>query len=1048
MTLSEVCIRRPVFATMLVSACVVFGALSFPKLGVDQYPDVELPVVTVRTTLRGASPEEIETQVTKLVEDAVSTAEGIDELTSNSLEGLSTVTVRFVLERDRDQAVQDVRDKVAAIVGEFPEGTDPPVVTRFDTTAIPVATLVVEGDRDLRELTDIAENQVMEPLEGLSGIGEILMVGGRTRAFMVELDATAMAQRGLSVSMVRSALVAENVEVPGGRVQSPGREDVLRTMARARDAHELGQLVVAEQQGAPVLLSDIATVTDSEEDPRSLARLDGRNAVSLIVQKQSGTNTVEVVDTLRERLTSLEEVLPADVNVRMIRDTSVFIRRSIHEVEVHLVLGGLLASLAVLVFMGSFRSTLIAGIAIPSSIITTFAVLRAVDYTLNNFTLLALTLSVGIVIDDAIVVLENVYRHVEAGAKPMEAAIRGTKEITLAVFATTLSLIVIFLPTAYMEGTVGRFFRGFGVTTAFAIAVSLFISLTLTPMLCARMLKPHAHGKSGGFVEKLNGALDRGYGAMVRWSLRYRWLVVAVGVACIAATVPILERVGKDFIPQDDSSEFSVALTMPEGTDLTRASELTSEIEARLRRVRGVESLFTQIGTGRSEDISEVEIYVKLIDLEKRDYSQNDVMAEAREAIAGYPELRPAVSAISGLSSGGRRTDLSFSVRGPDLGELARITDEMTSRMRADSSFVDVDTASAVRKPELQVVIDRERAADLGVRASDVAAALQTMVGGEPVSKIRIGDEQYDIWLRLRPEDRASELAIAMLPIASARGLVRLDAVTHVVRDRGPAQIERYGRVRKVDVGANLRDIPLATAMERVQKIAADMELPPGYEIKWGGRAKLMGDTVVSFLAALGLSFVFMYMVLAAQFESFLHPITILLSLPLSLPFALLSLVLFHDSLNIYSAFGVFMLFGIVKKNGILQVDYTNTLREAGTPRDKAIVEANVTRLRPILMTTLTLIAGMIPLALGEGPGAATRASMAKVIIGGQALSLLITLLIVPVAYSLFDDAGGLFARAVARVRGRSSPAEAAPEGPAGELDAPSEAQARIPGAS
>jgi HAE1 family hydrophobic/amphiphilic exporter-1 len=1029
MTLSEVCIRRPVFATMLVTACVVFGAMSFPELGVDQFPDVELPVVTVRTTLRGASPEEIETQVTKLVEDAVSTAEGIDELTSNSLEGYSTVTVRFVLERDRDQAIQDVRDKVAAIVGDFPEGTDPPVVTRFDTTAIPVATLVVEGGRDLRELTDIAENQVMETLEGLSGIGEITLVGGRRRAFHVELDAMAMAERGLSVGMVRSALISENVEVPGGRVQSDGREEVLRTVARAHDARELAQLVVAEQQGAPVLLLHNAKVSDGEEEPRSIARLDGRNAVSLIVQKQSGTNTVEVVDTLRARLASLEESLPGDVHIRMIRDTSSFIRRSIHEVEVHLVLGGLLASLAVLVFMGSFRSTLIAGLAIPSSIIATFAVLRALDYTLNNYTLLALTLSVGIVIDDAIVVLENIYRHIEEGENPVQAAIKGTKEITLAVSATTLSLIVIFLPTAFMEGTVGRFFRSFGITTAFAIAISLFISLTLTPMLCARMLKrkPHtASGEGGGFVEKLNGALDRGYGGMVRWSLRHRWMVVAVGLACVASIPPILERVGKDFIPQDDSSEFSVSLTMPEGADLEQASELTEEIEARLREVRGIESLFTRIGTGRSEDVSEVEIYVKVIDLEERDYSQNEVMAAAREAIAGYPELRPAVSSLSSFSSGGRRTDLSFSVRGPDLDELARITEEMAARMRTDPGFIDVDTASAVRKPELRVVVDRERAADLGVRASDVASALQTMVGGEQVSKLRVGDEQYDIWLRLRPEDRGSELAIAMLPIASSRGLVRLDAVSHIVRDRGPAQIERYGRVRKVDVGANLNGVPLATAMERVDAIAAEMNLPPGYEIRWGGRARLMGDTVSSFLTALGLSFIFMYMVLAAQFESFLHPITILLSLPLSLPFALLSLLFLNDTLNIYSAFGVFMLFGIVKKNGILQVDYTNALRAGGAPRDRAILDANVTRLRPILMTTLTLIAGMIPLALGEGPGAATRASMAKVIIGGQALSLLITLLIVPVAYSLFDDAGSLIARAIARFRGE--PAVGAPE--------------------
>ncbi|MBC7174209.1 MAG: efflux RND transporter permease subunit, partial [Polyangiaceae bacterium] len=467
--------------------------------------------------------------------------------------------------------------------------------------------------------------------------------------------------------------------------------------------------------------------------------------------------------------------------------------------------------------------------------------------------------------------------------------------------------------------------------------------------------------------------------------------------------------------PQDDSSEFSIALTMPEGTDLAQASALTAEVEERVRGLRGVTSLFTRIGTGRGEDISEVEIYVKLVDLEERDYSQRDVMREARGVLAQYPELRPAVSNISGFSGGGRNAEVQFSIRGPDLEELQRLTDEMTRRMREDGAFIDVDTASAVRKPELQVIVDRARAADLGVRASEIADSMRVMVGGEPVTKIRVGDEQFDVWLRLQPEDRGSQLAISMLPIASARGLVRLDAVSSVVRDRGPAQIERYGRVRKVEITANLGGVPLAAAVDRVKELSAEIGMPPGYEVTFSGRAKLLGDTFSSFLTALGLSFIFMYMVLAAQFESFLHPVTILLSLPLSLPFALLSLIVLGDTLNIYSAFGVFMLFGIVKKNGILQVDYTNTLREAGKPLREAIIEANVTRLRPILMTTLTLIAGMIPLALGQGPGAASRASMAKVIIGGQALSLLITLLVVPVAYSLFDDANG----ALGRLRGR-----------------------------
>jgi len=1017
MTLSEICVRRPVFATMLVSACVAFGLLSFGKLGVDRTPDVDLPIVTVRTTLRGASPEEVETQVTKIIEDAVSTSEGIDELRSTSLEGVSSVTVNFVLDRKAEEAVQDVRDKVAAVLGELPVGTEPPVITRFDTTAAPILTLVLSGERDLREITDIADKRLLETLQGLRGVGDIQLVGGRTRAFDIELDADRLAEIGLTVADVRTAIQAQNVEVPGGRMESEGREEVLRTVARVTSADELRAMVISERQGAPVTLGSLARVADAEEQPRSLSRLDGVNAVALVVQKQAGTNTVEVVDTVLARVATLERELPEDLHIKVVRDESIFIRRSIHEVELHLVLGAILASLGVLLFMGSFRSTIIAALAIPSSIITTFAVLRALDYTLNNFTLLALTLAVGIVIDDAIVVLENIYRHVEEGEDPFTAAIRGTKEITLAVVATTLSLIVIFLPTAFMEGRVGRFWQSFGITTAFAIAISLLIALTLTPMLCSRWLKPKKHvpdGTKKSLVARFNGLLDRGYGALVKWSLRWRWLVVLVAIAVVLSTIPLSNEVGKDFIPQDDTNELSVSMTMPEGSDLENASAVATEVERKLRALRGVELMWTRIGAqSGGDDVTQVEIYIRIVGLDKRSYSQFDVMNDARAILAPYADLRPSVSTVGNV--GGGRTQLSFSLRGPDLDQLNVYAGQLMDRMRADAGFVDVDSGAAVRKPEVRVIIDRQRAADLGIRAGDVAAALRTMVGGEPVSKIRIGDEQYDVWLRLEPADRDSIETLRGLSLRGREGLVRLDTIGSFERDRSPAQITRLNRVRQVDVGSNLAGIPLGTGVERVNAMVAELELPPGYEVVFGGRAKLFDETIRNLLTALMLSLVFMYMVLAAQFESFLHPITILLSLPLSLPFALLSLILMDDTLNIYSAFGVFMLFGIVKKNGILQVDFTNQLIREGVARNEAIVRANVTRLRPILMTTITLIAGMIPIALGRGPGAASRASMANVIIGGQALSLLITLLIVPVAYSLFDDAGLLFGRLRAR---------------------------------
>ncbi|AKF09732.1 efflux RND transporter permease subunit [Sandaracinus amylolyticus] len=1011
MTLSEICVRRPVFATMIVTAAVAIGALSFRELGVDQFPDVEIPVATVTTRLPGASPEVVETQVTQLVEDAVSTAESIDELRSTSLEGISIVTVNFLLDRDRDEAIQDVRDKVQTIIARLPDGVDPPIVTRFDVTALPVMTLVVSSDRDLRETTEIAEEEVAEALSGVPGVAQIQVIGGRRRAFQVLVDADALAQHGVTANEVESAIRAQNVELPGGRIGDSTREEGVRVLSQVRSAAELGRIVVRERPGStPLRLSDLARVEDSEEEPRSLSRLDGQAAVSLTVQKQSGTNTVEVVDAVLARLDEIRRNVSGDVRIEVVRDQSVFVRRSIHEVELHLVLGALLASLAVLLFMGSFRSTIIAAISIPASIVTTFAILRALDYTLNNFTLLALTLSVGVVIDDAIVVLENVHRHVEEGKSPFQAAIDGTKEISLAVMATTLSLVIIFLPTAFMEGRVGRFWQSFGITTAFAIMVSLFVALTLTPMLCSRFLKPHVHDEKKNVmaraVDALNDRLERIYGKLVEWSLRFRWGVVLISIATIASTWPLLVAVGKDFTPQDDTSDFAVVLTMPEGSTLAASEALADEVEGVIRGVRGVERIYTSVGASRGgDDVTEVQMYVAITDLEQRDWPLSQAIAETRRLMRPYADLRPSVQNIGGFGGGARGAQLTFSLRGRDLGELDRVSADLMARMRASEGFLEVDTSAAVRKPEVQVQLDRDRAADLGVRATEVASALRTLTGGAPVSTIRDGDEQYDVWMRLEPEDRTSASRLAALPVRGASGPLRLDAISSFDRARGPAQIDRLDRTRQIEIGANLDEIPLGTAVSRVQELAQGVDMPPGYSLKFGGRARILEETMLNLLGALLLSFLFMYMVLAAQFESFLHPITIMLSLPLSLPFALLSLLMLDDTLNIYSAFGVFMLFGIVKKNGILQVDYTNTLRDRGVPLREAIIEANKKRLRPILMTTLTLIAGMIPIALGEGPGSATRASMAKVIIGGQALSLLITLLIVPVAYSLFEDA-------------------------------------------
>jgi hydrophobic/amphiphilic exporter-1 (mainly G- bacteria), HAE1 family len=1008
-------IRRPVMATMLVVFLVVLGLFSYRTLGIDLFPNVDLPIVSITTTLRGASPEEMEAQITKPIEEAVNTASGIDELRSTTLEGISIVTVTFVLERNTAEAVQDVRDKVASILGRLPEGTDPPVVTRFDTGAIPVATLVVSGSRSLREITEYADKVVKEGLQAVNGVGQATIIGGQRRAINIWLDAGKLSAYHLSPAQVKQALIAQNVEIPTGRVDRTTSEQVLRTMARIETVPEFASIIVATVNGTTVTVGDIATVEDGIEEPRSLSRYDGKNAVALTVQKQSGTNSVAVVDKIKARVAELKTDLPPGIEIQVVRDISSFIHRSIGEVKLHLVLGGILASIVVMLFMGNLRSTLIAAIAIPTSLIATFTIMRMLGFTLNNLTLLGLTLAVGIVIDDAIVVLENIYRHIdELGKPPLQAAIDGTKEIMLAVVATTSSLVVIFLPIAMMSGRVGRFFNSFGITVAVAIAMSLLIAITFTPMLCSRFLRPsknhraHDSLEGGTFVNRL---AHRGYGALVRFSMAHKWVVLLLAAGSIVAVVPLFKAVGKDFLPLDDRSEFNVVIETPPGSTLAQSDQILQTLEAKLRKLPHVQHLLTTLGdTGiGNEDVTQASIYVGLVDLEERKdgVTQFQIMKMARALLQEHPEVRGGVQPINDIQGGGAANyQFNYAIQGADLDELGALASKVATRLRREPGFVDVDLATAQRRPELRVQIDRRKAADLGVRAADIAATLRTLVAGEKVTTYREHSEQYDVWLRVRPQDRGNEASLYQLEVPTQRGqLVELANLARLSDDTGPAQIDRLDRQRQVTVVANLDNLPIGTALEKTAIAMKEADPPPGYRPVALGRAKVFAETGRNFAIAFLLSIVFMYMILAAQFESFLHPITIMLSLPLSIPFALASLVSVNETLNLYSIIGVFMLFGIVKKNGILQVDYTNTLRAEGLPRDEAILRANLVRLRPILMTTITLIAGMIPIALGKGPGASSRASMAKVIIGGQALSLVITLLIVPVAYALFDDA-------------------------------------------
>jgi HAE1 family hydrophobic/amphiphilic exporter-1 len=842
--------------------------------------------------------------------------------------------------------------------------------------------------------------------------------GGRNRAINIIVDTDKLSSYGLSIEDVRLALVKQNLEVPGGIVHQGERELVLRTLGRVATAARFNELVVASRGDYPIRLRDIGRAEDSVEEPRGLSRLDGENAVSLFVQRQSGTNTVAISNAVQARLAEVASSLPPDIKFEIINDQSRFIRESMQEVQFHLLLAAILVSGTILLFIRDWRTTLIATLAIPTSIIPTFLFMHYMGFTLNNITMLGLILAIGIVIDDAVVVHENIFRHMEEFGKDAVTAARdGTREIALAVLATSLSLVVIFVPVAFMGGMVGRFFSSFGLTIAFAITMSLFVSFTLTPMLCAHFLKldaadvvGHAGSKSGWLYR----STDYLYGRSLRVALRYRLTTVGICMLVILSTVPIAINLGVNLVPRDDQSEFQVSFITPEGYTLERTDQVIREVEQRMSALPGVVHRFTTIGentdAGKGQgDVTRGSIYFRIKGLAEREYSQFDLMKRARALLQEYPDLRTAVSDISAIGGGERGDSRIFqiSLQGPDLDKLAEYAEILKNRLRQVEGLADVDSTLSLRKPELQVAIDRDRASDLGIPVQTVANSLSVLVGGQIVSRYKEGTELYDIWLRADPSQRANPQSLENLTIPSpTAGLVQLSSLAKVTETRGPGQIDRLGRQRTVTLLAHPDEISLNDAMQHAQAIARDLNLPPGYEITFGGQAKMLGETGYYFAVALGLSVLFMYLILAAQFESWLHPVSILAALPVTIPFGLLSLLLFRTPMDLYAMFGLFMLIGIVKKNGILQIDKTNELRRSGQDRERAIVEANHIRLRPILMTTVMLIAAMIPIALGRGPGAGARASMAKVIIGGQLLSLLLALLVTPVSYSLFDSLG------------------------------------------
>lgn len=1035
---------------MLIMALVVGGIAAFPRLGVDRFPNIDLATINVRTSYPGAAAEEVESEVSQPIEDAVATVAGIDELRSISADGQSYVMVTFNLSRNLDAAAQDVRDAVSGIMNRLPPGIDPPVVQKQDTDSSPIMTLAVSGPRSSRELYLMADRFVKNVIESAPGVGQVSIAGAADRAVQVNIDARRLAAYGLSILQVREALERQNAEVPGGKLDEGLRERSLRTLGRVANSRDFPDLVVGTVNGTAVRLSDLGDVADATKEVRTLARLNGKTAVVLQVQRQSGENTVRVIDAIKSRLPRSEAMLPDDVSVTVIQDQSRYILAALHEIEGHLVSGSILACLTVLLFMKSWRSTFIAAVAIPASIVATFTFMLAFGFTLNNVTMLALVLMVGVVIDDAIVVLENVFHCIEEkGMDPFRASIEGTREIGLAVLATTLSLVIVFLPVSFLSSVTGRMLFQFGVTATVAILVSMLVSFTLTPMMCSRMLKPHKPG--AGTADSRQGFyrwIENGYMFCLRKSMKHRWIVLALSIITIIANVPLYSLINQDYIPTNvDESEFEVRVQAREGASLVSMNETMQVVEKILAETPGVELTLATVGSRGMGGVNRGEVYVRLQDITTRafslgrlwrgllnrdpgaafrgNFSQRDKMTEIRRQLKELKGVTVSVRNLTSLRQGAP-VDIDFSITGPDIAALAEFSEKLRQKAAEIPGVVDVDTTLRLDKPELLVRIDRERAAALGVEVREIADTLRVAVGGDDrVSRFRdrTVDDAYDVEVRLVGIDRADVRSISQLyvranpsPGLALRGvateksgngtvLTRIDNLVKFESGEAAARIDRLDRQRMVAIRANVGgDYALADRIAAIQEAAEEIGIPPGFETRVLGRGKELERTLQEFVWTFVMSFVFMYIVLAAQYEHLIHPFTILFSLPLAVPFGLISLYIGSETLNLYSALGVLVLFGVVKKAAILQVDHTNVLRSQGIERDEAILLANRDRLRPILMTTIAFVAGLLPLLIATGPGAEERRSIAVLAVGGQTLSLLLTLVAVPVVYSFLDD--------------------------------------------
>ena len=1034
MFLSDLSIRRPVFTVILSAMLLLFGAISWSRLGVDMFPNVEAPFVSVSAIYAGADPEVVESRVLEPIEDAVSTISGVKKITSVGVESYGLVMIEFQLDIDADVAAQDVRERIAAIQQDLPDDAEAPVVEKYQIGAAPVISLVLtapEG-KTPAEITYVAEEKIKNQIQQLPGVGSVDIVGKQERQIHIIADPAKLRSYGLTLPDLQQAVAYGNLDVPGGHVTKGAKELLIKTHGEARSVAELSRIVLAAPQGAPIRVADVAKVMDAEEEARTKASWDGKPALTMLVRKQSGANTVAVADGVMKAMDEGEIELPSGYGIEIAQNASTFTRHAIDDVVFDLVFGAFLAVAVILFFLRDGRATFISALALPTSVVGTFAFMKAMGFTANMLTMLALSLSIGMLIDDAIVVIENIHRHLEMGKPPMKAAADGAREIGLAVLATTLSIVAVFVPVAFMKGLIGRFFYEFGLTVAIAIMISLFVSFTLTPMASSRMLKHSKPGALGRAIGRLLDAMDAVYRRMIGWILRHRLVTVGAGGLTLVGALFLAQFIPTEFQPEMDQGELDITYKMPEGTSLEATFRRGEEIQqVVLAEAPETRHLLITVGSGRNQKVNEGKVFVKLTGAKDRERDLETLMVQLREALEkALPDTELSLLAADIGDGGGDESfqkDINVQLRGSDSELLRETAERLVTEMRKHAAFVDISISDRGARPQFGYQMRRDKVSKAGLIPAQVAGAIRTAVTGSEVSQFRDGANRYQIVVKAPEYYREDPEAVLAMPLRGPMGnMVEVGELVEPFPEDAPAQIDREDRARIVTVLANLEGMAMGPGQELVTKITKDA-LPEGVSMKFGGQGELMIESFGYMIEALLLAIAIIYMVLAAQFESFLHPITIMVSLPLSLVGALGGLLIAGQTLSIMSFIGIIMLMGLVTKNAILLVDNANQRREQGVPIREAVTEAGAVRLRPILMTTAAMIFGMLPVALALGEGSEMRAPMGVCVIGGLITSTVLTLLVVPAVYSAFEGARERLSRLLKR-KSKSEPEPAPAE--------------------